>query len=105
MQKSERNNKLFLQRGRNIVELEKRTVQGHELTIEEVISAYPPDDDYNFSQLCRAGEGHMVIFYDPQLIPGRLKPHTDFKSTLYPLPTIDAIKAVLVAWHKPFEIN
>lgn len=105
LQKAERNNGIFACRGRNVADLEKETVRRHGLTIEDVISAYPPKDDYNFSQLCRAGEGYMVVFYNHKLMSEQLKPHTDFKSTLYPLPQFDAVEAILVAWHRPFKIT
>ncbi len=88
-----------------MAKLEKETVRRHGLTIENVISAYPPKDDYNFSKLYRAGEGHMVVFYNPRLMSKQLKPHTDFNSTLYPLPKSDAVEAILVAWHRQFEIT
>ena len=91
--------------GRNIHPYEKEEIDGQGLTIDKVISAHPKNDLTNRIKLIQAGEGGMVIFYDPNKMPPKLIPKRySFNSTLYPLPPIEAVNNILVAWYKPLRI-
>ena len=93
-------------KGRNIHPYEKEEIEKIGFTIDDVLSAHPPNDLTNRTKMLQGGEGSMVIFYDPDKMPQKLIPkHHSFNFTLYPIPPIEAVTNILVAWYKPLILK